>query len=1253
MITIIIIIIIIYLFGVLLFLFLLCDSTLFFFDGRPRLLRRSLTRNTFLSHEITLISRQVLYSGIRRGRQAGRQVCPASGRRRWTRICPLLFLRPIDKAHRVPILFYLFIYLYLYIYLSLCPSLNPPASSPLVRSFCVSAFFLSSFSFLSRFPLWSVPSFIFYQPVPWSRPVLSSTPNPTPFLDKGSTRHGSSSLPPGLHLYALWRNKGKKEEVATHNENNSFESSVSSSWSSLHSLVAEDSLSHFAHEHFYALHDREEFTEITANCCEEMNDCFSDLREEDENRPKRRLAYVECAEEVPLTCSPPTQLHHRRALLSGAADEEMERDNSAETVVRRLRSHDIERMEPAALHERMRSQYEQGGGEEEAAAPRSTATELHAEEGAESFPSASERSEDEDEEQPPVKPRTAPLTATEGSDANIADEESFGSADHLEKEMEEGGESFASASQMVDEEEQEPVSKARCAPLTAEEEQRAKKEEHESFGSADHLEKEMEEGGESFASASQMVDEEEQEPVSKARCAPLTAEEEQRAKKEEHESFGSADHLEKEMEEGGESFASASQMVDEEEQEPVSKARCAPLTAEEEQRAKKEEHESFGSADHLEKEMEEGGESFASASQMVDEEEQEPVSKARCAPLTAEEEQRAKKEEHESFGSADHLEKEMEEGGESFASASQMVDEEEQEPVSKARCAPLTATEEEEKVPRRGMEETESFASCYLLFSTDSGSGSSPEAEAEASPSTPPLTASEEEAKKVDPLRANEDARATVKDAESFVSVESLPEGATEEKGGKNPLGVAQEKQQEAVESDTTTSALSRQMTEEFHSATDQGEDEDAAAVEKKAGESSTSFATQTAAHETQEMVRADASERAEKEAGIKESPTLEAQVEEEEEKKKALEPATDTEAQVAEENQELITPSGFVKIHSPGFAGIRPTQNPYRDRAVADVEDGGSPQRSRPASTAVEAAAAPPPKPSQPTQGNVALCYPFCAWVGNLYTPQGLYTYYCKQYRVAPNASIVAQLEEGSQPFEDDDAETASIASSVTVENEPMVDPCSLRWVRRVHVPSVLLKDCGFLPLLETLRWCPALRDISVADNELSNEALEWMAHAILGEDNTALYNGALAALASSAGRAARPTRDEGGSMDVQGMLLEQFFSRYFGSDMGGKHSARAAGGGPSAASKATIPYAKAFAQLRKANFSRNRLSNGAILLCNKMSMARPKLKIDLTGIEQRRIRGKLLKTLERVKVKEGGEQEADDFADTLDITH
>lgn len=312
-------------------------------------------------------------------------------------------------------------------------------------------------------------------------------------------------------------------------------------------------------------------------------------------------------------------------------------------------------------------------------------------------------------------------------------------------------------------------------------------------------------------------------------------------------------------------------------------------------------------------------------------------------------------------------------------------------------------------------------------------------------------------------------------------------------------------------------------------------------------------------------------------------------------------------------------------RLFSVGFPGLRPTQNPYRRRIVegdeASILHGRwwiSSAGGHTGVSPVEASLV-PRVPSDPIihpagcfsgrrdpsscAGEWELCYPFCAWERQLYSAEALYRYYCEMYGAKPNLRVVSQLQE--QQLQEDERKkirahgdsvsppsgTSSPAERTKMQGEN--DPCGLHRIQSIDVSNALLKDMGFLPLLELLRWCSSLRELHLNGNDLTNEAVEWLAHCIVTETNSVLQQ-----------------------------CSDRISQRYSAQQGSSTQS------GPSSSTKEDPKvYKEAFESLRVLNLASNRLSSGALLTSNRIASARPQLlHIQLTGVHQQRVKGKLL---------------------------
>lgn len=301
-----------------------------------------------------------------------------------------------------------------------------------------------------------------------------------------------------------------------------------------------------------------------------------------------------------------------------------------------------------------------------------------------------------------------------------------------------------------------------------------------------------------------------------------------------------------------------------------------------------------------------------------------------------------------------------------------------------------------------------------------------------------------------------------------------------------------------------------------------------------------------------------------------------------------------------------VVAADAVVHASPQSFAGLRPPQNHFRANAVQSAA-------------------------STPEQGAVAMCYPFCAWRANLSSPSQLYEYYCQQYRTKPVQAVSSQL--ASQSSQGRRRSLAEVGDAAR-------DPCGLHQVVELTAANLDLTDRDMLPILETLRWCPSLRHVNVSNNHLTNECLEWVSYSVMDETNASLNRGAMRVLVpssrhqpissnSSASTAQPSPHSPPGGDEVSQEVLHQFFMRFFS----GEEPADAEESASVISCEAGNATA-AYDLLETFIISGNQISNGGLLLCNRIVESRPQLHFYVEGAVRRRVRGKLLRLHQNVHV-------------------
>jgi hypothetical protein len=124
---------------------------------------------------------------------------------------------------------------------------------------------------------------------------------------------------------------------------------------------------------------------------------------------------------------------------------------------------------------------------------------------------------------------------------------------------------------------------------------------------------------------------------------------------------------------------------------------------------------------------------------------------------------------------------------------------------------------------------------------------------------------------------------------------------------------------------------------------------------------------------------------------------------------------------------------------------------------------------------------------PQNPHRTNVSLhsCTPDAvASSSTTCTQAGLYEYYAAQFQIKPNSRVSQILR-------------SNATSSPNVSFSPSL-LLQLTDVTVLNLSMCAFKDRGLLPILEILRHLPKLQSLILSSNDLSNDGVEWLAHAL-----------------------------------------------------------------------------------------------------------------------------------------------------------
>lgn len=142
-----------------------------------------------------------------------------------------------------------------------------------------------------------------------------------------------------------------------------------------------------------------------------------------------------------------------------------------------------------------------------------------------------------------------------------------------------------------------------------------------------------------------------------------------------------------------------------------------------------------------------------------------------------------------------------------------------------------------------------------------------------------------------------------------------------------------------------------------------------------------------------------------------------------------------------------------------PGLVGLRPPQNPHRGNVVlfgpTTTTTGGG--------------------------GDATLA------TASLVT---LYEYYAPQFQIKPNSRVLQLLKQQQQH-----AGTAPPPHDPTSSASPSL---VFNDITALNLAQCAFKDRGLLPILELLRHLPQLQSLILPQNDISNEGVEWLAHAL-----------------------------------------------------------------------------------------------------------------------------------------------------------
>ena len=137
---------------------------------------------------------------------------------------------------------------------------------------------------------------------------------------------------------------------------------------------------------------------------------------------------------------------------------------------------------------------------------------------------------------------------------------------------------------------------------------------------------------------------------------------------------------------------------------------------------------------------------------------------------------------------------------------------------------------------------------------------------------------------------------------------------------------------------------------------------------------------------------------------------------------------------------------------------GLRPPQNPHRSHVNVFVREGSTLSSSA--------------KSSQDEAGSEGLV-----------TLSRLYEFYAQQFQLKPNSKILSVLTAASS--------SSSLSGST-------VQPVQFPGVKSLNFTMCMFRDRGMLPVLELLRHLPQLETLVLASNDLTNDGVEWLAHAL-----------------------------------------------------------------------------------------------------------------------------------------------------------